>query len=89
MVSERTELPRRLTGEELRALARVMQQRRDAGEETITLPLDVALSLATDAALYQTHHDARLRRQRDGARTARRVPPKLTLDNLDEHDDPR
>jgi hypothetical protein len=83
---ERTEIPPRADTRHLRALVR---RRREAGMITITLPVDDVDSLCIEAELFRNHYEASRRRQKDGARTRKPAPPKITLQNVDQYDEPR
>jgi hypothetical protein len=81
---DRTPIPGRVDTRRLRALIR---QKRDEGLATITLMLDDVDSLIIEAELYRNKYDSAARRQRDGARTRKPAPPKITLENVDQHDE--
>jgi hypothetical protein len=80
---ERTAIPPRVDIRHLRALIR---QRKEAELTTITLPVEQVESLLIEAELYRTKHDAASRRQKDGGRARKPAPPKITLDNVNQHD---
>jgi hypothetical protein len=81
---ERTPLPERVDLPALRALIR---DHRDAELTTITLPLEQVESLIIESALYRNKYDAASRRQKDRARVRKPGPPKITLYNVNEHDE--
>jgi hypothetical protein len=81
---ERTAIPPRVDLPALRALIR---EHRDAELPTITLPLEQVESLMTEAHLYRNKFDAAGRRQKDGSRARKQTPPKITLENVDKHDE--
>jgi hypothetical protein len=68
----------------LRALIR---RKREAQLTSITLPVDDVGSLLIEAELFRNRYDAASRRQRDGARARKQIPPKLTLENADQNDE--
>jgi hypothetical protein len=82
---ERTALPPRVDLKHLRALIR---QRKDQELRTITLPVEQVESLIIESALFRNHYDSDARRQRDGARARKAAVPKITLQNVDQHDNP-
>jgi hypothetical protein len=81
---ERTPLPRRVDTKHLRALVR---QKRDEGLGTITLMLDDVDSMIIEVEAFRNRYDAASRRQRDAAKTRKPSPPKITLDNVNQHDE--
>jgi hypothetical protein len=55
---------------------------------TITLLLEEVEALCTEAELYRLKAaDSGARRQKDGARARKQVPPEITLENADRHDE--
>jgi hypothetical protein len=81
---ERTPLPARVDVKHLRALVR---QKRDEGLATITLMLDDVDSMIIEVEAFRNRYDAASRRQKDGSRTRKPAPSKITLDNVNEHDE--
>jgi hypothetical protein len=80
----RTPIPPRVDTKRLPALVR---QKRDEGLATITLMLDDVESMIIEVDAFRNRYDAASRRQRDGARARKQVPPKITLDNADRLDE--
>jgi hypothetical protein len=68
----------------LRALIR---QKRDEGLATITLMLDDVDSMIIECEAFRNRYDAASRRQKDGARGRKPSPPKITLENVNQHDE--
>jgi hypothetical protein len=81
---DRTPVPERVDTKHLRALVR---QRRDEGLATITLMVDQVDSMIIEVEAFRNRYDAASRRQRDGAKTRKPRPPKITLDNVNDHDE--
>ena len=80
---ERTPLPPRV---DIDALRRQIELRRAAGYSTTSLDHDELESLLIEAALFRNRYDAVSGRQKDGTRTRKPAPRKVTLQNVDEHD---
>jgi hypothetical protein len=81
---DRTPIPPRVNTRHLRALVR---QKRDEGLATITLMLDDVDSMIIECEAFRNRFDAATRRHKDGARARKQVPPKITLQNVDSHDE--
>jgi hypothetical protein len=80
---ERTRLPPRANIEGLRQRLRL---RRETGYTTTIIDNDELESLLIESALFRNHYDSQRRRQKDGARVRKAAPRKITLQNVDEHD---
>jgi hypothetical protein len=79
---DRTPIPPRVNTRHLRALVR---QKRDEGLATITLMLDDVDSMIIECEAFRNRYDSAARRQRDGARARKQIPPKITLDNVNQN----
>jgi hypothetical protein len=53
---------------------------------TITLMLDDVDSMIIECELFEQVNDPLARRQRDGGRGRKQLPPKVTLENVDRND---
>ena len=80
---ERTPLPARVDVKHLRTL---IHQKREEGLATITLMLDDVDSMLIEVEAFRNRYDAASRRQRDGAKTRKPSPSKITLENVDRYD---
>jgi hypothetical protein len=81
---ERTPVPDRVDTGAIRDLC---QRRREEHMTGVWLRIEDVESMLIEVDLYRAKFDAASRRQRDGAKPARgRMPPKITLANVDEHD---
>jgi hypothetical protein len=79
----RTPVPPRVNLDELESLIR---QRRAADYSTTSVRNEALESLIIEARLFRNHYDSASRRQRDGAKTRKPRPSKITLGNVNEHD---
>jgi hypothetical protein len=79
----RTSVPPRANLDELESLIR---QRRLADYSTTQIPNETLESLIIEARLFRTHFDSASRRRKDAARVRKPAPRKITLQNVDEHD---
>jgi hypothetical protein len=52
----------------------------------IWLPIEDVESMLIECILYRNKFDAAARRQKDGGRARKPSPPKITLDNVNQHD---
>jgi hypothetical protein len=53
----------------------------------VWLSLEDVESMLIECTLYRNKFDAASRRQRDGAKTRKPRPPKITLENVNDHDE--
>ena len=80
---DRTPIPPRANLDELESLVR---QRRLANYSTTPVRNETLESLIIEARLFRTHFDTSSRRPKDAARVRKAAPRKITLQNVDEHD---
>jgi hypothetical protein len=81
---ERTPLPARANLDELESLIR---QRRLGDYSTTSVRNETLESLIIEARLFRTHFDSASRRRKDAARVRKPTPRKITLQNVNEHDE--
>ena len=61
-----------------------IRNRREAELTTMTMPVNDVDSMIIEVEAFRNRYDAASRRQRDGARTRKPSPPKITLENADK-----
>jgi hypothetical protein len=81
---ERTPVPDRVDLDAVRELCR---QRREQEMNGIWLPIEDVESMIIECLLYRNKFDAASRRQKDGGRTRKPSPAKITLENVNENDE--
>jgi hypothetical protein len=69
-------------------LRAIIRQLREADLKTITLTLDEVESMLIEVEAFRNRYDAASRRQKDGARVRKSAPRKITLENMDDNDEP-
>jgi hypothetical protein len=79
----RTPIPPRVNLDELESLIR---QRRLGDYSTTPVRNETLESLIIEARLFRTHFDSTARRRKDAASVRKPAPRKITLQNVDEHD---